>query len=150
MLSALVQLSLSVDGARRTVGENISVCRCWRKLAADTIICLAQSYNAQDETAALAVVLLDRFLASKIHEHNTQAVQNSEYIQMVDSNEPPRLIASACFVLAMKMKNPVSPCISDVLRIVGLNPNITHFQRCELDILEDIDWEVNSTTGELF
>jgi hypothetical protein len=146
MSAALVELSMSVDSARRTIADHISVCRRWRKAASDTVIFLAHSYKSEDETAALAIVLSDQFLAAEIHGLRNHA-QISENMDIAGHLRPAELVASACFVIAMKMKNPVAPCFVDILRMIGSDSNISDLSQCEIYILEKLDWQVNATTG---
>ena len=147
MSAALVELSMSVDSARRTIADHISVCRRWRKAASDTVIFLAHSYKSEDETTALAIVLSDRLLAAEIHGLRNHEAQNPENMDIAGHLRPAELVASACFVIAMKMKNPVAPCFVDILRMIGSDSDISDLSQCEIYILEKLDWQVNATTG---
>ena len=141
----------AVDIARLTVQENLATCGQWRKATLNTVIFLAQSYRSQDETTALAIVLVDKFLASRIHRRNDQTMPSTAaHTRSSENLGIPELHASACFVIATKMKNSESPCFADVLRLVRPSSNIAELGACEEDVLETVGWDVHATTGEAY
>ena len=146
-LFTTVQLTSSVDSTRHFVKENITVCMHWRKAAADTVISLSHIYHAPDEATALAVVLVDKFLETKIHDYSTNVL---ELTRQLDCLKVPELYASACFLIAMKMKSSAAPCLPDMIRIISLNLIASDLSQCEIEILQKLDWDVNVATGVFF
>ena len=141
-LNQSIELCMSLDSARKIVARD---CSTWRRIGAETIAVLTRSYDVEDETAAHAIALWDRFLAAKISklhrasEHD-QEIHKSDYLKYAVS------ASCACFLLAAKLKETDAPCVSDLVRIVGIQPSNLH--QTEADVLTALDWNIHTTTGK--
>ena len=133
-----VQLSEPIDIARYSVLQAIRWCGTWRRTAIYTILHLADAYNVNNETAAHAMSLLDRFLAANL-------VESDRFLAIWNKAD---CFATSCFLLATKFKDVRSPCASDLVRVVRLQWSEEQIELCEGQILCSIDWALHATTGD--
>ncbi len=144
-ISAAIELSRSVDLARQSVCENIEACANWRRTAMNTVVHLVNTYGIKDETAAHAMSLIDRFLAANLGASSARADVDSASDSGIWVKSD--CYAIACFLLATKFKNVRSPCIEDLMRIVGTPWPEEVILRCEEEVLSSIGWALHVTTG---
>jgi hypothetical protein len=116
----------------------------WRRTAMNTVIQLVHAYRIKDETAAHAMALVDRFLAANLETSSRAGVDSASDSGIWDKSD---CYAIACFLLATKFKNVSSPCIADLMRIVGTPWPEEVILRCEEEVLSSIGWALHVTTG---
>ena len=143
----MLELSNAVDEARATVQCNLITCGRWRRIWANLVIKLADSYEANDETTANAIVLMDRYLAATICSQERPNAFNP--ISCEDGAlEYAKCIAAACFVLATKMKDTSFPCIQQLASVSGLHDLASEIRCIESAVLTATDWDLYVPTGE--
>ncbi len=140
----VVDLSSSVDHAREYVGIRLHVCADWRLEGVTTIQDLVDSYHSKDETAAHAVVLLDRFIAAKLC---TSAQPANGVFGSTGIHHKAECFAIAAFMLATKFKDSASPCLDDLAHLARPPWPKDQIMKCEELVLAAIDWDLHVTTG---
>ncbi len=144
-LEVCIELSNLVDRARESVCDHLDTCASWRRKAMNVVIQLVHAYGINDETAAYAIALLDRFLSAKIElkseDPNLVSVQTRSIWDKADC------YAIACYLIATKFKDMCAPCIGDMMRIIRPAWPKELISECEEEVLCSIGWVLNVTTG---
>ena len=141
-----VKLSDLVDRARESVCNHLDKCASWRRKGMNAMIQLVHAYETNDETAAHAMTLLDRFLAVNVElKSEDQTVDHFHSGGVWDKAD---CYAIACYLIATKFKDVCAPCIAHMIRIVGTTWKKEVISQCEEEVLSSIGWALHVTTGD--
>lgn len=102
---------------------------------------LNEIYLLSSRTFALAIHVWKKFIAVRYHVGKPRMGQ----VQLLKTGLPN--VSCACYVLCCKFVETHIPRIEDVAAFFGDNVTATAIRHHELQILQDVGWDVNITTA---
>ena len=147
-LLTAIEMSFEVDKGRAALFTALEKGKMTadRQVGVDKILQLLDAYQAKDDTVALAVSIFDRWLASDENERDETA-QNDFDKKIRDGtaqNDFMQCCATACFLIAMKLREVTSPALVHLTNGIW---SPAHIASCEIEVMFSLNWNVHSTTG---
>ena len=136
-LIATLRFSGPVDCCRSRVGCRPEAKNA-RRAGVNVIIELVHAYATQDETAAHAIVLFDRYLSAEISQNRSPDLLCSD----IES------CAVACFLITTKFREVSSPCLSDLSRLMFGRCTTEQIVASEVEVLTALQWDLCASTGD--
>ena len=126
----------SVNRSREVLSKTNhgEILRC-RQLALHKISTLMHAYGPSHDTVAHAITIFERFLVSTTEPND---------LKFTICPEEATGYSAACFLIAMKLREQLSPALIDMVQD---ECSAAQIASCEVKIMTLLQWNVHTTTG---
>jgi hypothetical protein len=130
-LGILLETLVSADHSEHSLHNMSNNVASQRQSAAEVILFLSESYSTGGETLVHAIVLLDKYISSSIHNDVSPVLLDQA--------------AVACFMISVKFRETLHPTVSDLRQLTSFS--CEDLLECEQAVMAALGWNICVVSG---